>query len=96
MIYVDEIKTYPKGMFCHMWSTENEEDLHAFAKKINVKKSWFHVSTGISGKFPHYDLTPTQRQAALEQGAESMSLAAYLRPKIVEALKNNGLLPDKD
>lgn len=96
MIYVDEIKTYPKGMFCHMWSTENDEDLHAFAKKIGMKRSWFHVSTGISGKFPHYDLNPMQRQTALDQGAEPMSLSTFLRPRILEALKNNGLLRDTD
>lgn len=41
----------------HMVSTENEEELHKFAKKLGLKKSWYQDSDK-----PHYDLTTKRMQ----------------------------------
>lgn len=48
MILLDE-----KG---HLVSTEGAEELHRFARRIKLRRSWYQ-----DGKHPHYDLT-TQRK----------------------------------
>ena len=96
MIYVDSLKIYPKGTFCHMWTDGEDSDLHDFAQMIGVKKSWFHISYGISGRFAHYDLNPAEKTRALENGANFIALSEWLRPKIVEALRKNDLLSGAD
>jgi len=47
----------------HMVSTESEEELHCFAKRIGLSRSWYQAYD----KHPHYDLTTTRikRSAAL-------------------------------
>ncbi len=51
---------------CHLMIEGGDvEELHAFAAKIGMKRSWFHDSKGA----PHYDLTPSRREAALRSGA---------------------------
>ncbi len=37
----------------HMVSTTSEEDLHRFAHRIGLKRSWYQAHD----KHPHYDLT---------------------------------------
>ncbi len=40
------------------------EELHSFAVKIGLKRSWFQASSD-----PHYDLTARKRIAAVKAGA---------------------------
>jgi hypothetical protein len=70
-IYVDEMFDWPgKGKWCHMLSdSEDPEELHAFAAKIGLKRSWFH-----EGRLPHYDLRASKRGRALKLGAKPLSL----------------------
>lgn len=67
-IYVDEAiyKRSPAGrkLYCHMIATTTLDDLHAFAKRIGVKKHFFHRA-----RIPHYDLTSDQRATAIAIGA---------------------------
>lgn len=70
MICVDPLrKTQHKGIFkqaCHLFANDNDMDaLHAFAKLIGLKRSWFQNSPA----YPHYDLTPAKRQLAVKNGA---------------------------
>lgn len=75
-ICVDKIQRYPKGLWCHLWSLENNiEELHSFAQLIGLKKSWFQDRKN----FPHYDLTPNKRRHALNVGAEEMSLRDWVK-----------------
>lgn len=37
----------------HLVSTESEEELHCFARRIKLARSWYQTHT----KHPHYDLT---------------------------------------
>ena len=71
-ILVDQIIRWPgakppfeKGS-CHLTIEGDDlELLHAFAKRLGMKRSWFQPHP----KMPHYDLTPGRREAALRLGA---------------------------
>ena len=62
--------------WCHMWS-EDLDALHAMAAKIGLKREWFQDK----GRFPHYDLTPNKRAAAVRAGAREGCLKEWLRER---------------
>lgn len=64
--------------WCHLWA-DSIEELHAMAAKIGMKRAWFQDKDG----FPHYDLVPTRRAAALRAGAKEMALATWLRSPVI-------------
>jgi hypothetical protein len=47
--------------WCHMLSDGGDDELHAFAARIGLKRSWFQGD--------HYDLTPSRREKAVRLGA---------------------------
>jgi len=75
MIMVDELRRWPhaKPPFdrgsSHL-TVENAlnpralDELHAFAASIGLQRRWFQRKS-----WPHYDLTPARREAALKAGA---------------------------
>lgn len=65
-IFVDAPQTIAGRRWCHLFS-EDRAALHAFAARIGLKRCWFH--SGRKGSWPHYDVTPAQRIAALKAGA---------------------------
>lgn len=69
MIFVDELREYPSGHWCHLTTDGPIEELHAFAQKIGLKREWFQ-----DGRIPHYDLRPSKRRKALAAGAEFVSM----------------------
>lgn len=55
--------------WCHLLCEPGGEDeLHAAAKKIGMRREWFQAPAGRAG-IPHYDLTPPRRAAAVAHGA---------------------------
>lgn len=54
---------------CHLTTDGPIEDLHAFAKRIGMKRSWFQEHR----LMPHYDLTPARRAMAIRAGAVFVS-----------------------
>lgn len=76
MIFVDTIQEYPastcRGLpgkkWCHLISDESDDELHAFAARIGMKRSWFQPKSS-----PHYDLTPTRRAKAVALGAQEVT-----------------------
>lgn len=78
VIYVDELREYPNGKWCHMWTDGDVEALHTFAAKLGLKREWLHESRGISGEFRHYDLRPNLRTLALECGAKYKPLKQWI------------------
>jgi hypothetical protein len=65
-VYVDELNNWGwrLGPSCHLIADTNEE-LHAFAAKIGLKRRWFQKSSSA----PHYDLTAGRRAQAVAAGA---------------------------
>lgn len=51
---------------CHMYA-DTLTELHAFALRIGLKRSWFQVSRTCM----HYDLVPSKRAHAIKLGAIS-------------------------
>lgn len=85
MIIVDPLFHAPAhghGYWCHMVSTTSVDELHAFADKIGLKRSWFQNKST-----PHYDLTRGKRLQAVKNGAievtpkEFVSFVRKLRKK---------------
>jgi hypothetical protein len=70
MIYVDEsIYPFRGQMYCHLFTDGDTEALHEFAQSIGLKREWFQDRKG----FPHYDLAPSKRAAAVKRGAVEVS-----------------------
>jgi hypothetical protein len=82
-IYVDELVSYGQQaqpgaeryfgngkQSCHMFCDGDLEELHAFAAKIGMRRSWFQ---GHNPRYPHYDLTPNKRSLAMRKGAVEVS-----------------------
>ena len=82
MVYVDELIKHPPPKdaatrragephghrWCHLFCDPGgEEELHALAARIGMKRSWFQAPPKSSK--PHYDLTPPRREAAIRAGA---------------------------
>jgi len=72
MIWVDELRQWPTEIrcfqsgACHLTSSTHDlDELHAFARRIGMRRSWFQDHR----RLPHYDLTPERRQRAIELGA---------------------------
>lgn len=49
---------------CHLFTDGPVDELHAFAERIGMKRSWFQDKS-----VPHYDLTPSRRRTAVACGA---------------------------
>lgn len=79
MVYVDEVKHYPKckwryKYWSHMWA-DTVEELHEMAIKIGHKREWFQNDK----RLPHYDVTPSRRNLAIKHGAVEKSLYDYFK-----------------
>ncbi|NTX09087.1 DUF4031 domain-containing protein [Myxococcus sp. CA040A] len=87
-VYVDQLVPHPPPkdaatrragaphghQWCHLsCDPGGEEELHAFAARIGLKREWFQAPPKASK--PHYDLTPPRRAAALEAGAVELDRA---------------------
>lgn len=81
-IYVDEIREYPSGEWCHMWTDESDTTLDTFARKLGLNANWVHISNGISGKFRHYDLRPSKRAKAIKLGAVEKPLRQWIQERM--------------
>lgn len=89
-IYVDKLTIYTQRaqpgaekyfgngkQSCHMFCDGDLEELHVFAARIGMRRSWFQNRPSL----PHYDLTPNKRLAALLHGAQEVDLGYWLRQR---------------
>lgn len=83
-VYVDNERIPWRGkIWCHLVA-DTLDELHAFAASLGLKRSWFqgHAS------YPHYDVTMSMRERALERGAvrvgktEMLNSARKLRAEL--------------
>lgn len=79
MIYVDRLFSHPGAprlfrQSCHLIA-DTEAELHDFAvDRLKMKREWFQPKP-----FPHYDLTPNRRIAAVKYGAVEVTNRELVR-----------------
>ena len=84
MIMVDELIRWPTKIrcflngSCHLTVDGPLDELHVFAERIGLRREWFQNTRGC----PHYDLTPSRREAALAAGAVFVSGREQARKRI--------------
>lgn len=75
-VYVDELKKYPSGYWCHMaCDSDDQTELHELAQKIGLKPEWFQEHT----VHPHYDLRGAMRRRAITAGAVAVSSFEFVK-----------------
>lgn len=90
MIYVDNLRRWPESAYrsdyvqrlgarydhywSHLFTDGKDEELHAFAERIGMKRQWAQGS----GNRLHYDLVPPKRALAVRFGAKEVSDKAML------------------
>ena len=77
MMLVDSLQNYDTHLrwkwWCHLVSTENEEELHAFAAKLRGSKPDAGAQLRPkSMRAAHYDLIPAKRALAVRLGAKEV------------------------
>ena len=68
---------------CHLFA-DSLEELHAFAQKLSLKRSWFQDHA----RLPHYDLTEGKRHQAIRLGVvevTSRQMALFMKSGSVTA-----------
>lgn len=75
-IYVDELRDYRAimdrglpGLWCHMVTDGDLEELHEFAARLGIGPRRFQNHA----RHPHYDLMPPSRMLAVALGAVEVS-----------------------
>lgn len=88
IIMVDEIRRWPGASppfhrgSCHLTIDGSADELHAFAARIGLRRSWFQEHPSA----PHYDLTPRRRKAALLAGAVEVGAREQARSRIAKRM----------
>lgn len=73
-VYVDNERIEWRGrLWCHLVA-DSLDELHAFAARIGLRRSWFQAHAA----FPHYDVTIDVRERALRIGAVASGKAQML------------------
>jgi len=76
-VYVDKQENqFGRMKMCHMLA-DSVDELHAFAEKIGMKRSWFQPKST-----PHYDLSKSRRLLAIQNGAVEIEA-----DKVVEIIR---------
>lgn len=75
--------------WCHMVSDTSAEELHEFAARLGLKRSWSQERPKASAH--HYDLTPAKRIMAVRLGAVEVT-ARELVMRNYDGLRARGLL----
>ena len=90
MVYVDDFRIPARvGRLSARWShlqADTEDELHAFAVKLGLKRSWYQVSR--RPEACHYDVTDSMRDKAIALGAvaETMREGVLRRKRAREAV----------
>ncbi|MGD0958782.1 MAG: DUF4031 domain-containing protein [Methylomonas sp.] len=85
-VYVDnELIEWHGQLWCHLVA-DSLEELHKFAKKLGLRKSWFQSQSA----YPHYDVTKNMRSKALALGAIESDRATIIwsAKKLQAEMKN--------
>lgn len=82
MILVDGVQQHEApGMrfkhWSHLVSTTGEAELHAFAARLGLKRSWAQLRPDASAA--HYDVVPAKRALAIRLGAREVTARELVR-----------------
>ncbi|MBA7526217.1 hypothetical protein ES705_18378 [subsurface metagenome] len=76
-VYVDDMFIpFGRMKMCHM-AADTEEELHAMADRIGMKREWFQ-----EGSIPHYDVSMSRRKLAVEHGAVEVTVRELVARKL--------------
>lgn len=82
-VYVDSAKNaYGRMKMCHMIA-DTPDELHAMADKIGVARKWFQKLSS----FPHYDISQSKRELAVQNGAVELSTRLEMGQKMRDIRK---------
>ena len=83
-VYVDDARIPAQvGRISARWShlfADSQDELHAFAQGIGLKRSWFQPGKPIGGKpsrLWHYDVTDSMRARAIAAGAQPIGIREF-------------------
>lgn len=66
-VYVDDVRhRFGRMVMCHLWA-DTADELHAFAAKLGLRRSWFQCPPKAS--WEHYDISLAKKVEALRNGA---------------------------
>lgn len=67
-VYVDDVRhRFGRMVMCHLWA-DTVDELHAFAAKLGLQRSWFQCPPKAS--WEHYDISLGVKAKALAMGAQ--------------------------
>ncbi|MFI6512138.1 DUF4031 domain-containing protein [Streptosporangium sp. NPDC050855] len=77
-IYVDDWRQKARigrisGRWSHLFSDTCDEELHALATGIGLRRSWFQKADNPLQTYRHYDVTESLRIKAIEAGAVAIT-----------------------
>lgn len=86
-VFIDDMYLYPMGQFrgmrmSHMIA-DTEDELHAIASKIGMRRSWYQGD--------HYDVGLAKRELAVKLGAQEVTLKQLACMSAIR--KRTGTLP---
>ncbi|MEE4156199.1 DUF4031 domain-containing protein [Pseudomonas viridiflava] len=89
-VYVDAEGIKWRGREWSHLVADSLDELHAFADKLGLRRSWFQSKT----LYPHYDVTKSVRTRALAMGAHGadrekiVSCAKRMRSEMIQAYRD--------
>ena len=88
-MYVDDADVKKHGCAWFHLMADSTKELHEFASTMGVPMRAFHRGA----RHPHYDVTTSQRQTALERGAAAITArhAVLIGRKAVQATRDSAL-----
>lgn len=66
-VYVDDSRIRWRGMWMSHLQADSVEELHEFAERLGLKRSWFQA--GSRPAAAHYDVSESKRLKAIRMGA---------------------------
>jgi hypothetical protein len=67
-VYVDDSRIEWRGKRWSHLQADSVEELHAFAARLGLRRSWFQARAG-RPELEHYDVTESKREQAIRMGA---------------------------
>ena len=74
-VFVDDYRADFRGMKMSHMGADTLKELHEMADRIGLKRKWFREK----GIIPHYDVSESKRELAIQNGAIELNPADFVR-----------------